>query len=387
MKTLPDSPNLDHLRRQAKDLLAGLRDSEPRTSLADAQAAVAQRYGFRTWTDLKAEVDARRGTAEVADPELARELAARYGLGEVTGAMRSLVRADEVGRSWSLETEQGRWLVRSLEHWWPIVDVEREVALQAAATAAGVTSPAPVRGAAGAVVESVRGQDWRVYEWVPSGPPLVAPVSATITGAIGRILAMLHRFRLEVDRISPWHSSRLSDVSWDELVARAAGEGAGWAPALAAAVPTLAGLETIRDDTPGPPVLSHNALHPGSVRLGAGGELVVAGWEHAGGQPPAWELAGALVDWAVDPDGGVNVVGAQALVEGYGAEAGSVPPLELRAFHGAATGLLNYVCGQVEVALETKDADGRRHADRVVHHLLTHLPDRGNLERLLVVVT
>jgi hypothetical protein len=29
MKTLPDNPNLDHLRRQAKDLLAGLRDSRP----------------------------------------------------------------------------------------------------------------------------------------------------------------------------------------------------------------------------------------------------------------------------------------------------------------------------------------------------------------------
>jgi hypothetical protein len=29
MKTLPDNPNLDHLRRQAKDLLAGLRDSDP----------------------------------------------------------------------------------------------------------------------------------------------------------------------------------------------------------------------------------------------------------------------------------------------------------------------------------------------------------------------
>lgn len=42
MKTLPDNPNLDHLRRQAKDLHAGLRDSAPATSLADAQASLAR---------------------------------------------------------------------------------------------------------------------------------------------------------------------------------------------------------------------------------------------------------------------------------------------------------------------------------------------------------
>ena len=72
MKTLPDNPNLDHLRRQAKDLLAGLRDTHPDASLADAQASLAEQYGFRTWTDLKAEVDRRRGHGRVADPALAR---------------------------------------------------------------------------------------------------------------------------------------------------------------------------------------------------------------------------------------------------------------------------------------------------------------------------
>ena len=76
MKTLPDNPNLDHLRRQAKDLLAGLRDSHPDASLADAQASLAEQYGFRTWTDLKAEVDRRQGAAEVADPVLAGQIAA-----------------------------------------------------------------------------------------------------------------------------------------------------------------------------------------------------------------------------------------------------------------------------------------------------------------------
>lgn len=396
MKILPDQPHLDHLRQQAKDLLAGLRDSRPDASLADAQAALAQRYGFRTWTDLKAEVDTRRGTAPTADPELARMIAARYGLGEVTGAMRSLARADEVGRPWSLATRRpgapspeatDRWLVRSLDNWWPIVDVERELALRQAAAAEGVLVPAVVRSASGAVVESAGGQEWRVYEWLPSGPPLVAPVSAGTTYAVGGILAKLHRLRHPVDRISPWHVSRLSDVAWGDLVAKATAGDARWAPALAGMVPTLAGLETIRDDAPAAPVLSHNALGPGSVRRSAPSRLVVAGWEHAGGQPPAWELANALMDWAIDPGGGVNVAGARAMVGGYRDEAGSVPPLDLPAWHGAVTGLLNYVCGEVEYALDAKDPDERRHADRSVHHLLTHLPSRAGLERLLAALT
>ena len=71
MKTLPDNPNLDHLRRQAKDLLLGLRDSTPAASLADAQASLAEQYGFDSWPQLKAEVDRRQGQAELADPALA----------------------------------------------------------------------------------------------------------------------------------------------------------------------------------------------------------------------------------------------------------------------------------------------------------------------------
>lgn len=90
MKTLPENPSLDHLRKQAKDLLAGLRDSNPSASLAEAQSSLAEQYGFRSWTDLKAEVDRQRGQAEVADPALAWEIASRFRLGDVTGPLRSV---------------------------------------------------------------------------------------------------------------------------------------------------------------------------------------------------------------------------------------------------------------------------------------------------------
>ena len=380
MKTLPDSPDLGHLRQQAKDLLAGLRDSDPTTSLATAQKALAEQYGFRGWPDLKAEVDHLRGSAAVADPALASALADAYDLGTVTGEMRSVARADESGRRWSLTTDRGRWLVRTMDTWWPIVDVETEVTLQEAAAAAGVPLPTPVRGRSGDIVATVGDHPWRVYEWLHSGPPMSAPASATVTHEMGRILATLHGLALPVDRVSPWHRHHLSDVGWPELVAAARDR----FPELTEAAPVLAALETVGADAPIPaPVLSHNALGPGMVRR-ANGRLIVFGWEHAGGQPPSWELGNALMDWTVDRGRGVNIAGARALVEGYRETAGSLPALDLAMFRGAVTSLANYVSGQIEYALAA-DGEDRRYADRSVRHLLTHLPTLADLERLLDV--
>jgi hypothetical protein len=55
MRLLPDKPSLDFLRQQAKDLLAAMRESRPRSSLADAQQALAAEYGMRDWSELKSE--------------------------------------------------------------------------------------------------------------------------------------------------------------------------------------------------------------------------------------------------------------------------------------------------------------------------------------------
>jgi Ser/Thr protein kinase RdoA (MazF antagonist) len=386
VKTLPDNPDLGHLKQQAKDLLAGLRDIDPATTLAAAQRALATQYGFRTWTDLKAEVDRVRGRAAVAGPDLARAVAERYDLGAVTGGMRSLARPDESGRAWSLETDRGRFVARTMDTWWPIVDVEAEVALQEAAAAAGVVLPAPVRDRDGGVVASIGGHPWRVCAWAHSRPPMAAPAGAAVTRSVGAILATIHGLAMPVDRVSPWHDLRLSPVTWAELADKAHAGGADWAQALTAAVPVLTELDGVGAGVPAPaPVLSHNTMGPGQVRRGPGGGLVVLGWEHAGGQPPAWELANVLMDWTVGADGTVNVAGARALVEGYHATAGAVPDLELASFRGAVTGLANYVSGQVGSALAARDDEDRRHADRGVRHLLANLPTRAALDRLLAV--
>ena len=54
---LPETPNLEWLRKRAKHRLAELRKSNPDAQLADAQFDVAKQYGFPSWRALKSHVD------------------------------------------------------------------------------------------------------------------------------------------------------------------------------------------------------------------------------------------------------------------------------------------------------------------------------------------
>lgn len=81
MRMLPDTPSVDFLRREAKDLLAALREQAPSATLADAQQALARQYGTASWTDLRAEVDRRRARPPEPDAELMAELAGTFALG------------------------------------------------------------------------------------------------------------------------------------------------------------------------------------------------------------------------------------------------------------------------------------------------------------------
>lgn len=56
-RTLPARPNLEYLRKEAKDLLVDLRRSHPAAQLADAHFALSREYGFDSWPQLKAHVE------------------------------------------------------------------------------------------------------------------------------------------------------------------------------------------------------------------------------------------------------------------------------------------------------------------------------------------
>jgi len=53
-RQLPGKPNLEYLKKQAKELLRSMRQGK----LADAQHTLANEYGFSTWAKLKAHVEA-----------------------------------------------------------------------------------------------------------------------------------------------------------------------------------------------------------------------------------------------------------------------------------------------------------------------------------------
>jgi hypothetical protein len=77
MSELPGRPDLDQLRRQARELLRAATDGEPRArarmravserrTLSAAQLAVAREYGFASWPALRTEVARRRRSGEAA---------------------------------------------------------------------------------------------------------------------------------------------------------------------------------------------------------------------------------------------------------------------------------------------------------------------------------
>jgi Family of unknown function (DUF5990)/Domain of unknown function (DUF5655) len=79
MSQLPDRPNLDQLRRQARELLRAavggdasalrrLQSVSQRVTLSAAQLAIAREYGFASWPRLRAEVERSRQAALAAPP-------------------------------------------------------------------------------------------------------------------------------------------------------------------------------------------------------------------------------------------------------------------------------------------------------------------------------
>jgi hypothetical protein len=56
-RELPRQPNLEYLRKEAKELLDEMQQRNRSAQLADAQHALARDYGFASWPQLKTHVE------------------------------------------------------------------------------------------------------------------------------------------------------------------------------------------------------------------------------------------------------------------------------------------------------------------------------------------
>jgi ankyrin repeat protein len=67
-RRLPDRPSLEQLRKQAKERLAALRDTDPSVNLAAAQHALAREYGFDSWPKLVHHVESVQPAHRMLQP-------------------------------------------------------------------------------------------------------------------------------------------------------------------------------------------------------------------------------------------------------------------------------------------------------------------------------
>lgn len=385
MRMLPDNPSVDFLKKEAKDLLAGLREATPAASLADAQRTLAEQYGFRTWTELKAGVDLQRNAVPAADPSLANELAEAFALGKVTGPMRP-IGYEYMGRKWSLETEKGRWIASPLFAWIGEQAAEIAATVREAARGVGVKSPVAVRSASGKLVERVQDTTWRIDEWMDFGPTPTAPVRASVAASAGEVLGAIHSLALPTDgTIHPHLTSRKPQSEWDDLLRRARDARKPFADELERAMPAIGTLRAITAPIPDTLILSNCDLVLEGVRMGKGNELVVVHWDFASPHDPAFELAYVLNQWTMWPT--LNEPAARALAAAYGERLGSVPTLTLPSFSIAISGYLNWFYNQFCEAIDPESPERLDFAEREAQVLLRDPLTLAKLERLIESLT
>ena len=78
--SLPDKPDLEWLRKQAKRRLGELQVENPSAQLADAQFELARQYGFTSWRALKAHIDSLTVEGQLFDAARSGDTAALASL-------------------------------------------------------------------------------------------------------------------------------------------------------------------------------------------------------------------------------------------------------------------------------------------------------------------
>jgi Ser/Thr protein kinase RdoA (MazF antagonist) len=314
------------------------------------------------------------------------EVAAKFGLGEVIGSPKPVARG-AMGEVWRVETVDGRWALKALFDWAQIENVEVDLTLQEAAADAGVPLPRPVRSTAERAVEVIDGRRCRVFEWADLGPPPPRPASTDVATRLGTLLATIHTLSLPgVGAPLPWLTQPPPRSRWEALAEAAQASHEPWAEDLDRATPALRDLGAVaRLESRTTAVLCHCDLIPDNVTQSPTGDLVVIDWEHAGRQPPEWEVGYVLVFWCLTEDRTVHGPSARALVDAYHATADRRLDLGPWMFAGVASALLNTASAMAGWALRG-DSRQRGFGLRNLRPLLEHPVSPRHLDRLLAEI-
>lgn len=381
IKVLPPNPSLAHLKQQAKDMLASMRESDSTATLAQAQRALANEYDFRTWAELKAEVERLTVDADQSDAALGAAIADAFGLGRLT-APATVISHDFQGPSLRLKTSGGDWMAHEVFDWVDHAHVESTIPLIDAARKASIRVPTPVPTAAGHWVARVDGRSWRVDEWFDRGPALPSPTPLAALRAVGELMATIHDMALPAaGDVNPWLTQRRTPQQWEAILKTVQETGAKWATKLEAALPAINAITEVAAGPPPPPlILSHSNLVGETLRAGPDDSIAVVEWDFAGPNVPSWEFGGAL-GWAAG-DGDVARKRVRSLFDGY-ASTGRPIALDIDMFASAISASLNNLISHIAQALDGTDPATQPRRTKEVAHMLAHVPTAERFKRIL----
>jgi ankyrin repeat protein len=93
---LPARPNLEWLKKTAKQQLRELRSRDPAVKLADAQLALARRHGFSSWRALKAHIESLVAAPANMDDERVAAFLRDVGGGRIDAIKTTLAATPEI---------------------------------------------------------------------------------------------------------------------------------------------------------------------------------------------------------------------------------------------------------------------------------------------------
>ena len=195
-----------------------------------------------------------------------------------------------------LVTDRGRWAVKRCYAPQREADLVHTAHFLQSAIANGVPAPALVSSQDGRLVETVSGQQLRVYEWVD-----LRPVDRGIdVGRIGAAVARIHTATVtDCNSLEGWFTDPVHADEWDDLVRELTAARAPFAAALAGLRDELVDAATLVEQ----PInvrACHRDLFADNVRVTAGGELCVIDWDNAGLEDPDHELAMVIWEFCAD---------------------------------------------------------------------------------------